>query len=263
MQEHKGRNIFMYLMGPVLIQWLITFLVQMSFGMFWAMSTSDPTKLYVKLQTYATEMTVVVAILTVPVMGYLFWKDIKKEKGMEKLFPAEVYGALILAGIGTCISLNTILMLVRLTSVSGGYQTVSQEIYESPFLVQLLGLGVLVPLAEELTYRGMLYRRLREYIGAPWAIISSAVVFGILHGNLVQLVYAGVTGVLLAWLYERTGTLKAPVVLHLVINMTSVIATRLHLFQWMFENIYRVAIGASLTAVLSVFAYQIVKNKTY
>ena len=263
MREHKGRNLFVYLIGPVLLYWGVSFLVQMAFGMYWTASTSDPARLYMKLQAYATEMTTAAAVIVIPVMFYLFVKDLKKEPGVEKIFPPEVYGVLVLAGAGLCISLNVLLMLTHLTGAGSGYQTVSREIYDSSFLVQTVGLGVLVPVAEELTYRGMLYRRLREYMGVPWAVAFSAAVFGILHGNLVQFVYAGLIGAVLAWVYERTGTIKAPVLLHIVVNMTSIIATGLHAFNWMLENVFRAAGITALAAVLAVFSLRVIKNKTY
>lgn len=70
---------------------------------------------------------------------------------------------------------------------------------------------------EELFFRGFLFGGLRQTVSLwPAALISGAV-FGLLHltaGNLAVGLQLTVFGVILAWLYERTGVLWAPMILH-------------------------------------------------
>jgi len=53
--------------------------------------------------------------------------------------------------------------------------------------------------------------------------------FGLYHGNVVQGMYAFVMAVMLAWVYEYSGQLLAPVLVHGISNLTSVVAERYHL----------------------------------
>ena len=81
-------------------------------------------------------------------------------------------------------------------------------------LVCVCGLG---PLCEELLFRGLLAGRLARYGQAPGAFVS-ALLFGLYHANLEQFFYAFALGVLLSYAYYRTGLLRFPVALHMVLN---------------------------------------------
>ena len=73
------------------------------------------------------------------------------------------------------------------------------------------------PLCEELLFRGLLAGRLARYGQAPGAFVS-ALLFGLYHANLEQFFYAFLLGLLLAYVYYRTGMLRFPVALHMVLN---------------------------------------------
>ena len=69
-------------------------------------------------------------------------------------------------------------------------------------------------------YRSCLYG-LRDWM-APWlAVLLSSVIFGLYHGNVVQFIYALLTGSLFALMYYRTGTLGAAVAGHVAANLWS------------------------------------------
>jgi len=53
------------------------------------------------------------------------------------------------------------------------------------------------------------------------AVIISALMFGLYHGNLVQGIYAFIMGCLLALVYEWTGSFAAPVLFHMIANHLS------------------------------------------
>jgi membrane protease YdiL (CAAX protease family) len=80
-----------------------------------------------------------------------------------------------------------------------------------------ISIVVLIPLCEELAFRGMLYGGLRRLVPPAAAMITSALVFALLHEAVVMLPVAGL-GLLLAWAYERTGRLLVPCVIHVLHN---------------------------------------------
>ena len=84
----------------------------------------------------------------------------------------------------------------------------------------LLG-GVSAPLSEEYLFRRLLLERLRPY-GDKFAILASALCFGLFHGNLNQLFYAFAVGALFAYVVLRTGCLWQSILLHALVNFTSV-----------------------------------------
>ena len=86
-----------------------------------------------------------------------------------------------------------------------------------PLSVVLLGACILGPVCEELLFRGLLAGRLARYGQKPAALVS-ALLFGLYHANLSQFFYAFALGLLLAYVYFYTGSLKAPILLHMLFN---------------------------------------------
>ena len=88
-----------------------------------------------------------------------------------------------------------------------------------PAWATLFIVGVWAPLAEEIVFRAMIFRTLRKgFTFVPAAVISGAA-FGFYHLNLIQGVYAGLFGVLLAYIYEKTDSLAGVYLFHLMFNL--------------------------------------------
>ena len=93
-----------------------------------------------------------------------------------------------------------------------------------------LAIGIMAPLAEEVVFRGAVLRTLLTL--APqrlhWVpIVLSAVLFGAVHGNAPQFVHATLMGLLLGWLYYRTGSLAPGMVLHWANNTVAYVVVNL------------------------------------
>jgi len=89
----------------------------------------------------------------------------------------------------------------------------------APFLVYTsLFAALMGPLIEELFFRGFMYNALRSRAGVFWATVSTAALFAALHTNIVGFLPIMALGILLAHLYEKTGTLVAPVAVHMMHN---------------------------------------------
>jgi len=95
------------------------------------------------------------------------------------------------------------------------------------FAFVLLNAVVVAPLAEELLFRGFLYAALRRYAGPLGAISVSAAIFALLHDYPLGLPPLFLLGFLLAYLYERTGSLAAPIAAHAANNLYSMLVVYL------------------------------------
>jgi hypothetical protein len=84
-------------------------------------------------------------------------------------------------------------------------------------LMIILG-GILVPVAEEVFFRGVLYRWMRQYSGRWLAIIASSLIFGALHGDIAVACATFVMGIVLAWFYETSGSLWPSIMIHATNN---------------------------------------------
>ena len=84
--------------------------------------------------------------------------------------------------------------------------------------VLLLLAVVTGPVAEELFFRGFLYGWLRQRLGVARGLLLSAFLFAILHMDPVAFLPILGLGLLFGWVYERTGSLAAPIAVHVFHN---------------------------------------------
>ncbi len=85
-------------------------------------------------------------------------------------------------------------------------------------------LAVIVPIGEEVFFRGLVYGGLRARWGVVAATLASAVFFSAVHVQVVHAFPIFVLGVFLAVLYERTGSLLPAIVTHAINNVIAVLA---------------------------------------
>ena len=97
---------------------------------------------------------------------------------------------------------------------------VAEMTYVTPFGVNLLFAGILAPIFEELFYRKAIIDRLRRYGDLP-AILVSGVIFGLVHGNFSQVFYSVAIGLVLGYVYVRTGNVLYTILLHATFNIVS------------------------------------------
>lgn len=90
---------------------------------------------------------------------------------------------------------------------SGGADTLSMFLY----------MGLFAPIAEEILFRGVVMRGLRPF-GKRFAVVASALLFGLFHGNIVQSPYAFAVGLVLGYTAMEYNILWA-MVLHMVNNL--------------------------------------------
>ncbi len=87
-------------------------------------------------------------------------------------------------------------------------------------LVSLIEYVVFAPLFEELAFRGLLFAILRRKFRFLPAALISASIFGVAHGyGLVGLISVCWSGVLWAWIYEKTGSLVPGIFAHAINNL--------------------------------------------
>ncbi len=97
------------------------------------------------------------------------------------------------------------------------------EIDELHILVLMVILTVLIaPVSEELIFRGCIYRFLKGRASIAVAMIISGALFALLHHSLSTFLPLFLLGVLLAYSYEKSGTIKVPIILHSIFNLNTV-----------------------------------------
>ena len=102
------------------------------------------------------------------------------------------------------------------------YEQLFKDMMSTP--VGIFATCVAVPLCEEVVFRAGLMNPLLSHGVNPWVPISlSAVLFGVFHGNVVQMSYAIPAGFVFAVVYYLTGSLFVPVLCHILNNTLMVV----------------------------------------
>ena len=92
--------------------------------------------------------------------------------------------------------------------------------------LMLLELVVVPAFVEELLFRGVILSNLLPF-GKGTAVLGSALLFGLMHQNAEQLLYATAAGAVLGWIFVQTRSIWPCVLMHLVNNFHSVLQTAL------------------------------------
>lgn len=132
----------------------------------------------------------------------------------------------ILAAIGLCMLSNIInsIVLTFFAEMGWNIPEAPQTMVETPtsLALNLFTMAVLPALLEEMIYRGYILRVLRPY-GNLFAVMISSLLFSLMHGNLRQIPFAFMVGLLLGLLYVTTNNVWLPIAVHFANNAISVL----------------------------------------
>lgn len=170
-----------------------------------------------------------------------------RKYGVRRISLKKVALAMALA-CSACLVFNLLLL-----SESGVKS--SREIYENGFGLQILAAGIFCPIVEELIFRGLGYRKLREILHFFPAAFVSSVLFGLYHGHLAQGIYAGGMGFLFAWLAESENGILSPITAHIAANLLSLTLTKAGAAEWLMESGLRRARGIAAAGVLFLLCF--------
>ncbi len=113
----------------------------------------------------------------------------------------------------------------HLMSYLGFGGTLLNEEYHGEDIVLMLFTTVLIPaFCEEFFFRGLIMSNLMP-LGRNFAIIASGIIFGLVHGNHDQILFATIVGIVLGWLYADTGSMWCGIIVHMFNNLISVVGT--------------------------------------
>jgi membrane protease YdiL (CAAX protease family) len=129
--------------------------------------------------------------------------------------------------IGAALGLNLLLSILGTMERSESFQEVAQSQYSASLWVGLLCFGLITPVVEEVLFRGIAYGYLRHFTNIRFAILISAIIFSVYHGNSVQGIYAFLMGCLIAYGYEYFGNFTVAIAMHVGANLLAYLITYL------------------------------------
>ena len=127
----------------------------------------------------------------------------------------------VFAGLGVALAANYPAGLLESLLESLGARKIPSVVGEGggwpEFIVEFLGLAVLVPVMEEFAFRGVVLSSLRRY-GTGFAIVASGLIFGMAHMSIYSAVFAVIAGIAMGAAYVLTGNLWVTVLIHMLNN---------------------------------------------
>ena len=172
-------------------------------------------------------------IIAIVLFGWLKWSPLPMTKSFVQSRPWGVLSWCLIASLGAIIPSaylqelmpewsdsiqryveETATQMVRMMNTTGGYAVIC----------------LLAPIAEEMVFRGAALRTLLEWQPRRrWLMIFlSTLLFAVAHMNPAQFLHPLLIGLLLGWMYERTGSILPGIIYHWANNTVAYLMTRLY-----------------------------------
>ncbi|MBQ9802309.1 MAG: CPBP family intramembrane metalloprotease [Clostridia bacterium] len=119
------------------------------------------------------------------------------------------------------------LLTFLLPELDAGVQPAAPPTTNYQLVLMVITTAVVPAFVEELLFRGVVLRALLPY-GRTTAVVASALLFGLMHGNASQLLYATAAGLVFGYIFVHTGSLWCPILIHLCNNLFAVITSVLY-----------------------------------
>ena len=160
-------------------------------------------------------------VLPLPILLFLMRKldstEIKKNNLGFKTFLKYLCITFTLMWIGN-ITGTIITNLLRFTIQNDIANPIQNLINSTDLWLNLILISLIGPIFEEIIFRKILIDRTIKY-GPLASILVSAIIFGLIHGNLNQFCYTVLVGGFFAYVYIKTGQIKYSIGLHIILNM--------------------------------------------
>ena len=166
---------------------------------------------------FLTTMGYILLILfDIIVAIYLYLRNKRKEKKVK----VTDYFPVVYLGIGMAVALN---MLIFLFNLNG--DTADLNIY-----LAILSSGIIGPILEEMLFRYVFLNRLRNFFTTRNAILLSSLVFALLHGDIVTMIYAFIMGFIFAYVYVKYDNIKVSIMCHISANTIVIFLTSFNIW---------------------------------
>lgn len=171
----------------------------------------------------STLIIAVSALVTIPFILYPFSFTSKPSGGGAG---TKWEGALwVVLFVILALVLNVVLLRIPALSTDSSYVQSYGEITAGGVWQTCLATCIVVPVLEELVFRGVVFGQMKDAFGTVAGIVLSAAAFGLVHHNMAQFIYAAILGIVLALMYNRMKRLYFPILAHALANFAVLMMT--------------------------------------
>ncbi|MCD8077773.1 MAG: CPBP family intramembrane metalloprotease [Lachnospiraceae bacterium] len=214
------------------------------------------------ISQYSYEVTTVSNLATLPVVLLFLRSD--RRRGGEQYRPYDrvnigYYVPVLVLGACACLAVNGMMYISGVMSAySETLEEVSSQLYQGQLLVEMLGIGILSPIVEEMVFRGLCMKRLQNGVGSTASIFLAALFFALYHGNVLQMIYAFILGLIFGYVYERFHSLAAPILAHCGANILSVLGSETNLIDGFFASDTALFVGTAVCCLVMLGCFYLI-----
>ena len=166
---------------------------------------------------FLTTMGYILLILfDIIVAIYLYLRNKRKEKKVK----VTDYFPVVYLGIGMAVALNMLIFLFNLNN----------EMADLNIYLAILSSGIIGPILEEMLFRYVFLNRLSNFFTMRNAILLSSLVFALLHGDIVTMIYAFIMGFIFAYVYVKYDNIKVSIMCHIGANTIVIFLTSFNIW---------------------------------
>lgn len=256
----SGKRVYSRTGFAMLLFMSVTVVIQYAFALLFGEGLQNEWLRYMfaVLPQYLIAMPLVVLLLrntpSMPVAG-------KKLRIGQFLIIVMICFAIMYAGNLIGLLVNGLIEALTQNDMSN---LLEQIVMGSSIWVNLMFVVVLAPVAEELFFRKLLIPKLLVYGEKP-AVIMSGLIFGLIHGNLLQFFYAFGLGLAFGYIFMKTGKVIYTIILHMFINffgsVVSVAVIDAGLLVTSFYGLVTICLVVTGVVLFFVFKKRIVMTK--
>ena len=200
-------------------------------------------------------VSAVLVLLTYFIIEKIKKTGVAKETEIRKV-SGRYIGLTVLAASGAMFAMNFILNLLPIPSeLMGGLSEGMKKLTSYPMWQALLANSLLIPILEEVVFRGYLFTRLRKAMPEILVALITSIIFGLCHGGIVWATWAFVFGMIICVFRIKTGSIVPGMIFHIIMNTFSTLVSYTPLLNDVSKTamtVYTVIGGIVLAAALAV-----------
>ncbi len=244
----------------------LLFLLVLSYAFSMLLVFPRVSELYNSNLSFSCAFAIFYSIITVGGAFFLAYRAFaptkeKAEVSYKKPKDAKKTILLIFIGFGGSLVANYVTSILRAFAEAFGiyssYSAIEDPSNTMDIILMFFASAIVPPLIEEFGARGLMMHSLKKY-GNGFAILGSAFVFGVLHGNAVQIPFAFICALFIGYAVIATDSLWTGIIIHALVNsMSCVSSVLMYYFDEHTANIYfYIASGVGFVAgIISLIIY--------
>ena len=187
---------------------------------------TDPLALSQQVVEKLLQQSTLIVLISGALTLFLYWlffrlckKRLQQECCATRLESGAIF-PLLLAGISFNVVISLVIGIIPFPqSWIDSYTMNSASVTAGNVLINWAATVLMAPVLEEVVFRGLVYTRLKQGMPRAVAAILTSLLFGLMHGTIIWGLYTFAFSLLLIWVFEEFGSLKANILLHMSYNL--------------------------------------------